>query len=75
MNQVTPEVMEELKLIFQTREECNTSMKKQDDRITDIKIEMAGINTKLKIVIAILGAIASGVPNLLPAIAKILANS
>ena len=75
MNQVTPEVMEELKLIFQTREECNTSMKKQDDRITDIKIEMAGINTKLKIVIAILGAIASGVPNLLPAIVKILANS
>lgn len=74
MNQVTPEVMEELKLIFQTREECNTSMKKQDDRITDIKIEMAGINTKLKIVIALLGVIGTGIPNLLPAIAKILAG-
>ena len=74
MNQVTPEVTEELKLIFQTREECNTSMKKQDDRITDIKIEMAGINTKLKIVIALLGVIGTGIPNLLPAIAKILAG-
>ena len=74
MNQVTPEVMEELKLIFQTREECNTSMKKQDDRITDIKIEMAGINTKLKIVIALLGVIGTGIPNLLPAIAKMLAG-
>ncbi len=49
-------------------------MKKQDEKISDLKIEMANINTKLKIVIALLGVIGTGIPNLLPAIAKILMN-
>ena len=74
MTQITPEMIEELKMIFQTKDNCDTTMKRQDEKISDLKIEMANINTKLKIVIALLGVIGTGIPNLLPAIAKILAG-
>jgi len=74
MTQITPEMIEELKMVFQTKDNCDTTMKRQDEKISDLKIEMANINTKLKIVIALLGVIGTGIPNLLPAIAKILAG-
>ena len=74
MTQITPEMIEELKMVFQTKDNCDTTMKRQDEKISDLKIEMANIYTKLKIVIALLGVIGTGIPNLLPAIAKILAG-
>ena len=74
MTQITPEMIEELKMVFQTKDNCDTTMKRQDEKISDLKIEMANINTKLKIVIALLGVIGTGIPNLLPAIAKMLAG-
>lgn len=74
MTQITPEMIEELKMVFQTKDNCDTTMKRQDEKISDLKIEMANINTKLKIVIALLGVIGTGIPHLLPAIAKILAG-
>ena len=74
MEHVTSEMVEELKLVFQTKDNCDTTMKRQGEKISDLKIEMANINTKLKIVIALLGVIGTGIPNLLPAIAKILAG-
>ena len=74
MTQITPEMIEELKMVFQTKDNCDTTMKRQDEKISDLKIEMANINTKLKIVIVLLGVIGTGIPNLLPALAKILAG-
>ena len=68
----TPEQMTELKQIFQTKENCDSSMKKQDEKINDLKVEIAAVNTKLKILIYIALAICGGTPDAIQAVVKLI---
>lgn len=37
MTQITPEMIEELKMVFQTKDNCDTTMKRQDEKISRLK--------------------------------------
>lgn len=57
MMNVTREMIEELKNIFVTKEECTKRMEEENQKITDLRVDMAKIVSKLNILIAILSAI------------------
>lgn len=61
MTTVNSEMIEELKLIFVTKDECSKIMDAEDAKITEIKVDIARIVSKLNILIAILSAIGASV--------------
>ena len=57
MENVTREMIAELKEVFVTKDECNKLMDAESEKIAEIKIDMAKICGKLNIMIGILSAI------------------
>jgi len=54
---IPSEDVEQLKLVFVTKDECGASQKGMHEEIASIKIDMAAVKTKLNILIGILSAI------------------
>lgn len=57
MQHITMEMVDELKNFFVTKEECQKRMEEENQKITDLRVDMAKIVSKLNILIAILSAI------------------
>lgn len=54
---ITPEDIEYLRTVFVSRETCDTKNDQQEKEIIDLKMSITSIQTKLNMLLGILGAI------------------